>query len=929
MKRKTKISFIIYCIFCLTAFQNKAKATCQTTGSFVFNAPTDVVSFYNQMNTWSPGSVTVFGSSYFINGFMGQIYFNADFFIDNDLYIINCPKITFAAAKGIYLSGNGVQLHIQDSHLDACGNDMWQGIDASWSQYGTGLLSIGGSVSINKSEITNAITGVKIDNSDIVGTTLAENTVAVNQSVFDNDYIGLDITYTHTAFTVLETQFLCTGGLLAPFTGETTLIGIHLAFCYNIVVGDITAGSTNYNIFDGITCGILSGFSDFEVYGCSFKNIQAYASTPLPSPLWTDNYQGVGIYQRGIWMSWFFGTPDPTQPGEVAFSNVYVAANNSFATSFKGVELHNTNGTIDGAGMGHMDYGVLVENCNEAVINVKNTFMDYVKYGVFTTLNNNSTIEVSGNTIELPDIYGILPNNFFGVRVIDWPGYNATFSINNNLISRGRVGIRLENTIKFATVQSNVIIQQTPYSGTNAASRYGIQVINCDGSSIIGNDIFGYTGAWNNSYHHTGIWMEQSPNINVRCNEITNTGYGIWARGDCTSNDLFESNTFTNHRYGIYLSKFAGLYGYVGTQGSGSDFNDNLFNGNYTGTYKTFNQTDASEPYVDEFWYDAAHSAMYTTNFSNSSPPGFALISQLIVGGYDEPNGCPRMEIVIPDSVYDHIKEMDHEEAEGIAREEKAYTEYAEVSKWLDERKLYEYLDKDSAAKENNATLESFYNGKKDESVGKLKQYYSKLAELKNAVDSTAYEQKLAEAKAMNEAIPATRNFEHNEKDINEIFLNKIAKGTATGFSTQEKNYITALAQSCPYTEGKAVFLARALYSLLDPSAIFDNDEICAALNSGKKEKENATTTETINKYAFITPNPTTGNAEIFLNLEAGEVVTLKVNNLLGEVVLEKILMADITVQSLNLSNLGSGNFLYTVCSDKGFTNHGKVTIVK
>ncbi|MCX6200258.1 MAG: T9SS type A sorting domain-containing protein [Bacteroidetes bacterium] len=161
------------------------------------------------------------------------------------------------------------------------------------------------------------------------------------------------------------------------------------------------------------------------------------------------------------------------------------------------------------------------------------------------------------------------------------------------------------------------------------------------------------------------------------------------------------------------------------------------------------------------------------------------------------------------------------------------------------------------------------------------------------------------------------------------IFLNKIAKGTASGFSTQEKNYITALAQSCPYTEGKAVFLARALYSLLDPSAIFDNDEICAPLNNGKKEKENTAASEAINKYAFVTPNPTTGNTEIFVNLEAGEVATLKINNLLGEVVLEKTLLADITVQSLNLSNLGSGNFLYTVSSDKGFTNHGKVTIVK
>jgi hypothetical protein len=583
--------------------------------------------------------------------------------------------------------------------------------------------------------------------------------------------------------------------------------------------------------------------------------------------------------------------------------------------------------------MTNMEYGILVQNCNTASVNITGNSMDPVKYGMYFGLNNNSNVAVtSSNSINMISPYGVVGPSHYGIRVVDWPSYNGHYVIFGNNITGGSIGIRMENANNTSSIRHNSVLQQSINTNSLLTSNvYGIQVVNCSNTNVLENSVTGYTGTWNSLYHQTGIYINSSPGTVVRCNQTQTTGYGIWVHGNSTATDLMENNAMTNHYYGLYLSKLSSAYGRVGDQGTVSDFNGNEFLGSYTGTYKTFNLSDASQnpSTTDIFWYDPAHNTMYSTNFSNSNPTGKPVRSFPIPSSYSIPAACPVYFMMGGggsggnSSIND--ASIEAEEAIAIAGETKTYTEFSEVSKWLDERRLYEALD---GMVSSNSVLNNFYYDKASESVGRLKDYNNALEELALATDSTTYQQKLKLAKQKNNEVPATYSYEQNEKDMNEIFLNNLLTNGLDKFDATQTSRILSLAQSCPFADGRAVYLARALYSLIEPAVIFDDAPICESMGYYKKERESNAVDTRREKYAYISPNPTGATANLFLNLDEQETGELVLRDLLGNVVLRQGIVADKTVQILNLQPLASGTYLYSVQTANGFSTTGKLVVI-
>ncbi len=224
----------------------------------------------------------------------------------------------------------------------------------------------------------------------------------------------------------------------------------------------------------------------------------------------------------------------------------------------------------------------------------------------------------------------------------------------------------------------------------------------------------------------------------------------------------------------------------------------------------------------------------------------------------------------------------------------------------------------------NEPLLEDFYTENRTSSVGKLNDFNHTVSELASTND---YWQKVAEAVQKNNEVPATHSFEENEKDMNALFLDKIVTQGTDRFNEEQTAQILALAQACPFTQGKAVYLARVLYSLIDPAVIFSDDAACEV--AYKKAPDNSTVEAQTTKYAYISPNPSGTQTNLFLNLEEQEKGELLLLDLTGRVVMAYTIVPDKTIQIINLAGVNAGAYVYSIQTQNGFTYTGKLTVVK
>lgn len=898
-------------------------------------------SFQSQVNSICPNAVTYNSTTntYTLQNFIPKICVSGYFWVTANFTINNCHQITFDANATMNVVAQNATLYIESSTLKACGNTLWGGI----SMDNTSNNTQGSLIKVYNSTIMQANTAVNVSNEN--ATTYA--TFDIYNTTFDQNYIGLKAyrgaSSVHAPGLVRRSRFYCTSTLLAPFTNQKSIVGIHVLLVNNLFnVGKSTdTNPADFNIFDGIACGIYSKGSTTFVYSSIFRNISQYATTLISgSPSYTDDIRGCGIFQRGFHSNLLLGgSGDPTVPGSgtAAINNIVISPTVRFENSSKGIELHNTHATVNGctfSGSTNMLSGVIIENCNNANIQISNLYSDKLQYGIFANLNENSDIMITGCQFHLQNMYNTLNATYYGIKIVDWPSYNLnSLILSGNQIWDGKTGIHLENVTGAAQAVHNTITQTTPNSTLPAMPMYGIYVKNSNGYQLTDNIITGYTGAWTSYYKQTGIYLEASPAFYLRCNSITNTGYGVWANGNNSSIFGLEKNAFNNHKYAVYLSKL-GNYGIIGDQGSSTIYEDNTFNGTYTGTFKTFNQTDASQNPLttDAFWYAGPNSYMYTTNFSSSNPTGKPVRVFPIPGSYTTPYTCPQFLMAPSPNMNTTTEPITADEAEKIATEEKTYPEFEEVTKWIDERNLYKAVEDNPSAYSGSENIEEFHAAKSVTSVGEFEEYYKLLNTLKDTAiqgDATAMNLRLAELKQRNTSIDANTDYEQNEKNINEIFLNTIAEGNYS-FTQAQFSIISDLAYSCPYVAGKAVYLARSLYYTKDHTAYFDDVDICNNVGYNKTEKVSPydLMIEKVKEYAYITPNPIDAYGNLYYYINAEDEGKIEIADLLGRKVYVQNVSGDKTHVELNLSLLRAGTYFYSIQTTKGFKSSGKVIVV-
>lgn len=213
------------------------------------------------------------------------------------------------------------------------------------------------------------------------------------------------------------------------------------------------------------------------------------------------------------------------------------------------------------------------------------------------------------------------------------------------------------------------------------------------------------------------------------------------------------------------------------------------------------------------------------------------------------------------------------------------------------------------------------------DSISYAEERYSLLVEQANMMDRInniqneihiAKYSKIESAKSINGLLVPQNEFERNEKTINSIYLNTIAKGDT--LTDADKASITQIAGLCPMIGGTAVFKARFLYGYFAVPS-FNDEAICFPSGGaiGGKIAKNTTSGPEVRIY----PNPV--NDELFVNTTSTEPVTMILFDITGKIVMQQDFTASTQIST---SDLLSGLYFCEIWKGKEKLFTQKLSVV-
>jgi hypothetical protein len=280
----------------------------------------------------------------------------------------------------------------------------------------------------------------------------------------------------------------------------------------------------------------------------------------------------------------------------------------------------------------------------------------------------------------------------------------------------------------------------------------------------------------------------------------------------------------------------------------------------------------------------------------------------------------------------------------------KTYSEFYEVARWMDVRKLYKQLEADTTFRNSSDTLVTFYDSLQNEIIQEIESTENGLTELIASMESQNYElylQRLKDAEQSNSNIVSVTVQEANERDINTIYL-KLQRYGLDSLTEDDSTIIANLAAQCPYIGGTAVYKARSLNAMYNPAILYDDIKICnniGVYKTGDGNDENdrrKTVYENENKflknigkknierkdYLFkLYPNPASTQLTITYSLNHTEKGKLIIYDILGREQIQIDLQNNVNKVSVNIQSLPQGIYMYKFFVNNNQTEAGKLLI--
>jgi hypothetical protein len=609
---------------------------------------------------------------------------------------------------------------------------------------------------------------------------------------------------------------------------------------------------------------------------------------------------------------------------------------------------------------------------------IRNTTMDAPHFGI--QLNGNiGMMNIRSNNINLRDQAVNIP------KFLNYPLYNSPIGIDLKFINytpsangsidkfvyqnviniayKTGIGIQNLNGKSDEEIDDNFIQFNGSSTGNtnNHVTRalYGIYNSNCNGTIMNANAIRGY-GLMNKNVfmarNAIGIYLDQSPKCWLGCNSVNHARYGIYAWGNCTtspervSNNKMDANNFPWYFLDAGSASPA-TFGNIGDPAQYDNGNEFVGSNNWMGInnlnpnlYKVFRNSSSSSQ--DVIYTDPA---LLDVNESGSNIPANKYEVQNNFMGYTDPCGPqynkPANETTIAPELI--------EDAEAIAEDSVSYLSYPDVGDWIDKMNLYEQLDQDSLLRNSSTELYNYYTQQSGSMIDKIHRANLAIDLLgSETTDTNNIASRYNSAVQLNNDIVNGEQWEMNEKLVNDVQL-ALFTTEPDSIDADSKNFILALANTCPFVGGKAVYKARVLASNWDGAGFYDDRILCMPATANKGGNGNNNEDIDIdayyenelknNRYAdgspivkpvikqlmdgevSIYPNPAKGFANISYRCATdGECI---VYNQLGQEVVKIDLPTDKNNVDLSIENLAKGVYTYK-CKFKNCNDYiGKLVV--
>lgn len=197
---------------------------------------------------------------------------------------------------------------------------------------------------------------------------------------------------------------------------------------------------------------------------------------------------------------------------------------------------------------------------------------------------------------------------------------------------------------------------------------------------------------------------------------------------------------------------------------------------------------------------------------------------------------------------------------------------------------------------------------------------------LKTAMESQRYSE-IDLVKLNNQSIvPNERLLEINQKEVNNIYFNTIAKDKYEFDESQWQNLYT-IANQCPIIGGRAVYQARALYAQYEFSAYNDHDLCEAAGIFYRRTKENVKTDSSFTVKFY--PNPNNGRMTVTISSDYEAQYQLAVSSVQGELLLNTPLGFYDGKARVSLGEINSGMYIVQLIRNGIPINTQKISVIK
>lgn len=845
-----------------------------------------------------------------------NIIMDGDIIIDVPITFLNCPNILLTYQTQIRLNPD-VTLNIKSSTMKAFCYLMWKGIFANVpSEH----------VIINNSLIKDMSNGVEM---------VAGAQIDCEYSNFVNNMNGLLLrnapsTYNSTGGCLIKGNNFNSDGtqLFYPsllYKGEH---GISIYTCRQAQVGihSFATGDNNHfeNLYNGIFIqpGSITTTETYDLFNNEFKNIKVNNLAPWESSIITNwvnwQHRGAAIYSHAL-------NPQPTVSLPTHTANILYDADgiSPFVEDCdKAVQLERTCAQIVNCQVKNTVLGFMFNNSwnqkydihNNAITNafIGMEFKDNI--GNSSVYNNSVSTSTSG--IQNAWLYQMFPS---GYKVKYFSNNNAgslRFWQNSAFVNASSgIGISLENTSASTFIDRNIVHLdvQNPTQSNYLSS--GIYMNNANGTRISGNYIQGNLTLLSTINNIDGMRISNSPGCQFICNHLKQTRLGMHVLSDCSTDKYNVSgNSFESHGNAIRFADL-GTTGQFGKYiGSATMDNNNTF----------LNAALFPTPYNYGIYRFATILSLgglkYYSNtlllpFSSSNLSGMEYVINSATGSYI----CQSQYamLAIPGSNND----IDLDEALDIIGDSISYPEFSDVAHWFDDRRLYEAIAGDESVLLSNSDLATFYGNlrltTRTDEIRKIDSLMGSLSDSTANLDSTMFMQRLNEISILNSTIEGNNNVELNEKVVNEYYLKWIVGGIDALSATEQSN-VEALAMSCPFVNGTAVYKARTIYEEINGGVDFDDWNIChnvGVFKTGNQENTmqiDPKILETITNDGFsLYPNPASNQLTIDYALNEGEEGKILMYDVLGRECMQIQLSNSINRVTLSVNTLHNGVYLF------------------